>query len=900
MDDNQKDKDNDKHRIRTIIKIIIIIIIILLLLMRCGTDWFGRIGGFFNKEANVHIKPDDGTEQIITDKDLKFHSKKIEFSLSDKDARLTFYYKNINPKEFTCVTSDASIATCYVEKDYVVLLPKKEGTVDVTLEAKVNGKIYRATAQATVLEPNRYIELTKTSGTIDLVGTKVLRIPITLVRLSEGMEVSISDPLVADAKIQDDVLVITGKKVGKADITITVEENGKTYTKTFLLKVIDTTKSSDSKLKSLSSSLGGLTFSSSHYQYFIGVSYEQDTLSLDAIPNSSKAHVTCEFNGQKVDSLKNLKLKEGNNKVTITVQAEDGTKSTYEVDIYRSARVVKDSALKDLSVSAGKLTPSFADDVLSYKVEVGATTETFTLKEKTVNENASVQYQFNGKKVDSLKDLELKPGHNKVEITVTDEKGEMTTYTVDVYRKERKVVFLKDSYHAYIEDGQLKVPYTVLEYEENTDTWVEVEDYDENDLGIEFDGNYRVEKGMVTIIPEKKDIDTSKKLTFHSQGETYEVEVEIGMYDYFLESESNSYEFNEKVGGDFVLNNDLLGDEVTVEKTANGIIVRNKYNPEIYIEITGDVTLTYDEGTNSLAVHVSSGKVGYHSIHVKGMAYGREINDFTVDVEVITEFFVNLYANGGFYNEFASEIHLKLEEGSTLNLNEYTAYFSIEETCEYLEAIGYSKRKDAKEGDTDIYPLESQLTIQENLDLYAIYSDVKVEEPKTNQWLYLTEVDFFKNEDYYKEYGIRNMIYPGANGTYLMNITNDTDRDITVTGISLTELKSICLEDGCINMGYQIIPQDSDPIYGKEDYTVLNQDKENMDNNKETYKGAQNLSIGIPKGESKDILIKWKWVEQSDTLDTAIGNYVKETEDDTYSLAVGIQFTSENTACKRG
>ena len=124
--DNNEEKNN--HRtIKTIIMIIIIIIIILLLITSCTSGFWGRIGGLFNREIDTVIDSNSGKNKVIVNRDLHFNSNYVDFNVSDENAKITFSFDNINPDKFTCSTSNADIAVCYVKDDYVVIEPKGTG-----------------------------------------------------------------------------------------------------------------------------------------------------------------------------------------------------------------------------------------------------------------------------------------------------------------------------------------------------------------------------------------------------------------------------------------------------------------------------------------------------------------------------------------------------------------------------------------------------------------------------------------------------------------------------------------------------------------------------------------------------------------------------------------------------
>ena len=254
MDNNEE--ENKHRKLKMVIKIIIIIIIILLLITCCTARKYGRIGDIYKNEGNVDIK--DPQKEVITNKDLKFNVVKTEMFVSDENIKLSYYYDNINPQDFSCTTSDSNIATCYVKDGYVVVNPLKKGQVKITLKTEVNGKIYEATTEVNIKSINKYIKLGSSKGTIDLKGSKTLTVSYRLINLNGKVKVKIDNENIAKVEIKNGLLVITGKKIGNAHITVSVVVNNKTYSDTYKLKVIDTTsenpkKDNDSSLKDLTS-----------------------------------------------------------------------------------------------------------------------------------------------------------------------------------------------------------------------------------------------------------------------------------------------------------------------------------------------------------------------------------------------------------------------------------------------------------------------------------------------------------------------------------------------------------------------------------------------------------------------------------------------------------------------
>ena len=205
MDIKKNNTEENNNQKRTIIYIIIIIIIILSLLSSCSctSKFFGKIGDIFKNEDTYPIDKDGNYNETIRNKDLKFDTEYLEISLSDNEAKISFTYTNIVPEGFTCVTSDAEIATCYVVDNHVVIIPKKAGIVDITLQTKANNRNYEATAKVKINDIARYIELSSKSGTINLAKSNEIRVAYTLVGLSGDVIATSSDPKVAKVKVEN-------------------------------------------------------------------------------------------------------------------------------------------------------------------------------------------------------------------------------------------------------------------------------------------------------------------------------------------------------------------------------------------------------------------------------------------------------------------------------------------------------------------------------------------------------------------------------------------------------------------------------------------------------------------------------------------------------------------------
>lgn len=93
----------------------------------------------------------------------------------------------------------------------------------------------------------------------------------------------------------------------------------------------EATKSNDASLKNITISNVNFEFSKDKLEYDVEVSNNVDKLDITAEVNNDKAKVTIPSD---------LSLKVGNNSFTIVVEAEDGTKKEYKINIKRLERVL--------------------------------------------------------------------------------------------------------------------------------------------------------------------------------------------------------------------------------------------------------------------------------------------------------------------------------------------------------------------------------------------------------------------------------------------------------------------------------------------------------------------------------------------------------------------------------
>ncbi len=1023
MEKNNDNNNHNKAKRRTIM-IIIIIIIILSLLTSCGctAKFWGKIGDLFDNFGDYEINPNTDDYNINLNKDLTFDTNNLQMNLSDENLKISYSYKNINPQEFTCYTTDANIATCYVKDGYVVVNPKSIGSVDIILETITNGEKYQAKTEVTINDIDRFIKLSSYSGTINLNYSKTKIIPYTLINLSGDIKIELSDKNLATAKISNQNLIISCLKPGNINITLKVDFKGHTYTATYNLKIVNE-KSSNSTLKSLKTNEGNLNFKSNIYKYYLNVPNSTNKLSFDAIPHDKKSKLTYKLNGKTVDSLTNLPLNTGENKLEITVTAEDGSTTTYDITINRSASTSNTSPkLKNLTVSEGILTPKFTEDNLDYylnvssnvrdldidaflknnkdkitykfngeevsdlqdlplnsgqnKVEItiedeNGKTTTYTVninketssssssKEKHKlsdieifdedlslneefdenkfnytldipfpkddltlkgivknNKNSKVTYKLNGKSLteEDLKELELKNGSNKLEIIVTDENGNnATTYTIDIYKNYREIK-IPESFDPKIdldnlENGKANIPYIIIEHTRNNLTGEEIDNFTSSDINVTLDiPNSSNNKGYIEIQPKDNTIG-KKDLILEYFGSTDKVTLEFISKEYKIVPESNSYNLDitsDNNSKDIVINNNLFSSTEELESSYNEennelTICRKDKKRCLTITIPDGLKASYKEGTESLVIEIQTNEPKEYTLEFKAQVNGEDIKTFDVNVNATKKYIITLNSENnlykGFFDETTTSITLKLAENDTVDLTKYKSYVLIDkENCTYYTIIGYSNKKDNKE---ITYPLENPLVITKDLTLYAVYKEEKIEPPKNLKSLYLTDVNLFSNPEYLEKYGEDKVIYPGATGSYTMNFTNKTGKTIIINNLMLEEQDPICIDNkGCLNMGYVIKGESGSYYWGESGNRLENSPYKILDH----YN--QNI-ISIPNGiillnnETTQISLNWRWKDDDDSLDTAIGNYVAQKNEDLsindlYKLIVRIDFYEED------
>ncbi len=944
------EKQEDKNRMRHIIIYAIMIILILITLLTscsCTSMFFGKIGDEFFNQGDYTIEKEILDLETRRNKELKFDRNYVELSVGEK-AKVGFSYKKIKPQKFSCTTSDASVATCYVVGKYVVINTHKKGTVTVVLQTTTNHMHYEATLLAKVgktkVAPS--IKLSSQKGTINLAETNEKLVTYQFIGLSGRPKVSSSDEHIAKVELKDGYFKITAFKTGKVTITLTLRYRGKTYKAKYLLTVINEStlkkhKDANCNLKDIKLSTGTLSpkFSPYRTSYYVQVGSSVDKIDIRAIAESGNAVIT--YNGKKLSSLKDFPLQYGDNTVVITVRAEDGSTKSYTITIHREkkedAKKDTNAYLKDIQVSVGKLSPDFSKEKTEYKVVVDANTDKIDIK--AIAESSKAEITYNGKKVSSLKDLDLKYGDNKVVITVRAEDGTLKDYIVNIYRESKYTLkFDRNLYQfsMYTENLDFAILYKVYK------NGIETTDYDHSKISASISEKFssvisveNPEKGVLVLKPDEtlkdKFLNQSIKLSLNYQDASTTTTVIFDDVKAYLNSSKDKYQMSvskDETGNirgniDVILNTNIFTGKVSVSESDDKKEIKIcslKQQDTCIIVSTNDQNIEYlaydssEEAPNYLPIGVYGNNPGGATLTIRGVLNGKEFENLSIPIEIIRKYSVFLSANGGQFNAAEDHYQFEISADEKIDLSDYDEPYKLDEKdhCKYYKFLGYSKTIDGP-----ILYNRSDKKIIENLDddleLFAIYDSVSI--PITDdlleEVLWLKDVPIFHNEEYYNQYHEDKVIYPGAKGYYIANFKNEYADSITLTGMTLLE-DTICIpKKGCLNMGYIVrhIPalgKEAYYYYGNLDqYQVLNYD---VDPTLPNYKGKKinfNQPITLKKGEEAPITIFWKWVEmdsESDKLDTLIGNQAAqakfdETLNDRYFLSVALHFKT-NKICK--
>lgn len=195
--------------------------------------------------------------------------------------------------------------------------------------------------------------------------------------------------------------------------------------------------STDSTLSNLTINQGTLspTFASGTTSYSASVAFS--VTSINITPTVNQANATVKVNGTTTTSgtAQAVSLSVGTNSIPVVVTAQDGSTTTYTINVTRAAASTN-ANLSNLTLSQGTLSPTFASATTSYTANVANNVTSLTVTPTNANSNATVT--VNGTTVTSGNasgSIALAVGNNTITTRVTAQDGStIKDYTVTVTR----------------------------------------------------------------------------------------------------------------------------------------------------------------------------------------------------------------------------------------------------------------------------------------------------------------------------------------------------------------------------------------------------------------------------------------------------------------------------------
>ena len=239
----------------------------------------------------------------------------------------------------------------------------------------------------------------------------------------------------------------TSTKTVNGYVWYRVSYNGQTkYVASSLLtatKPEDETKSNNSNLKALS--IEGTTifptFSPNVTSYTVQVAKDIQQLNVNAVAEDEKATISIKGNEQ---------LKEGENLITVSVSAEDGTVKIYEINVERLPEETKVLGLKTLKIDGTDIDKRFKTEVYNYEIKVEEDVSKLKI-EAIPNEETAI--------VEILGNDEIVEGENIITIMVSSQGGnEKITYQIKANKE------IKEEHIANTEEETNNFPSKVLIY----------------------------------------------------------------------------------------------------------------------------------------------------------------------------------------------------------------------------------------------------------------------------------------------------------------------------------------------------------------------------------------------------------------------------------------------------
>ncbi|QYR21853.1 cadherin-like beta sandwich domain-containing protein [Paenibacillus sp. sptzw28] len=271
------------------------------------------------------------------------------------------------------------------------------------------------------------------TGYTSTVANSVYSLTVTPTTADPNATVTVNGTLVNSGTASQAISL----NVGDNPIAVTVTAQDGTTLMTYNV-VVTRAASNSADLSYLALSEGSLNpaFASGVTSYTAAVA--NSVVSVKVTPTTADPNATVTVNGKLVAggaASAPIPLNPGDNPITVTVTAQDGTTTkTYSLNVTRAAGTNAD--LSNLALSSGSLSPAFASGVQSYTASVANNVTSVTVTPTASDLNATLT--VNGKAVASgaaSAAIPLSVGDNRIDVLVTAEDGTTAkTYTVIVTR----------------------------------------------------------------------------------------------------------------------------------------------------------------------------------------------------------------------------------------------------------------------------------------------------------------------------------------------------------------------------------------------------------------------------------------------------------------------------------
>lgn len=463
---------------------------------------------FGNNQVEVVVKAESGNTVTYT---INVERKKYDIALLDdiKVDGVSIDNFNKNTFEYTLDKVPFSKNKINVDATKTNELSTVKGLGDIELKTGDNQIVIEVTAHNGITKNTYKLNIEREKNSDNLVksikvsgvtpklnsdGTYSVTLPNNKTTLTPNdVDVTISD----DASIEKSPAINLSTKNDNIYTFKVTAENGDE--KTYTIKVTRT-KSNDTTLNKVT-----LTIGSDSSRYCL---MENDKCKINVPSDTTKFSLTSEINSESTISPVNgteftMTPTERIKDITLTVTAEDGTKTEYTVTVEReksSNNNLSDIKVDNVSVS------DFNKDKLIYNLTVPGATDSVSVSAVVEDTGkATITTDLSNK-------FNLNFGSNQIDIIVTAENGDLKTYTLFIERSKRVNAYLKD---LKINDKTItgfnksKTIYDLGEVDYNT-TALKVEGIAEDELATVLgNGLINLSTGTNTITLTVKAHDTS-------------------------------------------------------------------------------------------------------------------------------------------------------------------------------------------------------------------------------------------------------------------------------------------------------------------------------------------------------------------------------------------------------